>query len=746
MDLIHNSVFRILDGNDAGLYRVVLHEVQLGFLVIVRLDAVTPLNQTRRGRRKLAETKRKRKKAPAPLVGQLIWKNSTEIKKLDDANHLLKIEIETENFKQSEADAELYKLRGSVMQGFLNFDNLREKILVDKGLGGLVKEAVSTSGKSSALVYKLFSHLCRFGFAESSLHPRRDRCGAKGVLRPCDAGIRKKAGAKTTKQRIARAYGQDLPPEQPGMSTEWRHLIMTADKQIPAPKPDMPQRIKLILASGFVKKYRQDGNKLIAVDPAMGEYPNNRQIRRVLTNDIEKLQRLLDRTTKGHFERNMRGLTGKNWEGVSGPGHTWAIDSTIGDIYLRSSVNRAWVIGRPIVYVIVDIWSTAIVGFYVCLTGPSWDTAKVSLFCSAAPPELIGELWGYQPMLSLSPSPTMCAALLCDRGEYLSKAASITGAKLIPCLSYTPPYRPDLKGLVEVLHRIAKDQQYLFVPGAIDQRRQELELRRFDPDESVLTVREYTQYLYTIFTEYNLTADRSHRVDAHMVAAGVFPSPAGLWRWGHEMGIGVRREIPLSELIKNLLPSDEGRVTRSGVMFAGKQYGSDVVDEMQWTAHARNFGGWNIDANYFPGSVSKIWVPNPTANGLLDLNISDHSTASPELTFDEVADAFAVGKSKNAEIKHIKTLHALQSISRLQEIVDNAKTLTAEAIARYTGTKPTMTESRNIETSLAMPTSAQPKNPGATTAPLDQANANEMHMEMMHSILAAANSAENSGG
>lgn len=746
MDLIHNSVFRILDGDDAGLYRVVLHEVQFCFMVIVRLDAATPLNQTRRGRRQLAVTKRKRKKAPPPLVGQLIWKDCAEIKTLDDAKHLLKIEIETENFKQSEADAELYKLRCSVMQGFLNFDNLREKILVDKGLGELVKDAVSTSGKSSALVYKLFSHLCRFGFAESSLYPRRDRCGAKGILRPCDAGIRKKAGAKTTKQRIARAYGQDLPPEQPGMSTEWRHLIMTADRQIPAPKPDMPQRLKLILASGFVKKYRQDGNKLIAVDPAMGEYPNNGQIRRVLTNDIEKLQRLLDRTTKGHFDRNMRGLTGKNWEGVSGPGHTWAIDSTIGDIYLRSSVNRAWVIGRPIVYVIVDVWSTAIVGFYVCLTGPSWDTAKVSLFCSAAPPSLIGELWGYQPMLSLSPSPTMCAVLLCDRGEYLSKAASITGAKLIPCLSYTPPYRPDLKGLVEVLHRIAKDQQYLFVPGAIDQRRQEFELRRFDPDESVLTVREYTQYLYTIFTEYNLTADRSHRVDAHMVAAGVFPSPAGLWRWGHEMGIGVRREIPLSELIKNLLPSDEGRVTRSGVMFAGKQYGSDVVDEMQWTAHARNFGGWNIDANYFPGSVSKIWVPNPTANGLLDLNISDYSTASPELTFDEVADAFAVGKSKNAAVQHINTLHALQSIRRVQEIVDNAKTLTAEAITRYTGAKPTMTESRNIETSLAMPTSAQPKNSGTTSVPLNQVNADEMHMEMMHSILAATNSAEDSGG
>ena len=519
---------------------------------------------------------------------------------------------------------------------------------------------------------------------------------------------------------------------------------MTADRQIATPKPNMPARINLIIASSFVKKYRQEGNKFVAVDPELGEYPNNRQIRRVLETEVSKLQRLLDKTTKGHFARSKRGLLGKSWQGVAGPGHTWAIDSTIGDIYLRSSVNRAWIIGRPIVYIIVDVWSTAIVGFYVCLTGPSWDTAKVSLFSAAAPPELLGELWGYQPMLSLSPTPTMCASLMCDRGEYLSKAASITGAKLILDLSYAPPYRPDLKGLVEVLHRIEKDRQFLFVPGAIDMRRQEYELRRFDPNEAVLTVRDYTQYLYTIFTEYNLIADRSKRVDANMKAVGVFPSPAGLWKWGHEVGIGVRRDIPLSELVTNLLPSEQASVTRSGVMFAGKQYGSDVIDELQWTAQARNFGVRGIDANHFPGSVSKIWVPNPTANGLLDLNISDYTTASAELTFDEVADAFMFGKINNAEVQHAKTIHALQSQRKVQEIVANATILTGEALARDSGAKPTMSESRAFENSIIQPTSTPATSTESTSSPSDNDEASAAYMEMMSSVFAAMNGMDDS--
>lgn len=275
------------------------------------------------------------------------------------------------------------------------------------------------------------------------------------------------------------------------MSTEWAAAIRAADKRIPTPKPSWSERCNQIVGSAFCSKAKEVNGKLELVKPELGQYPNDRQIKHLLTYGVSHLQRVLDRTTKRHFERALRGLVARNWQGVAGPGHTWAIDSTVGDIYLRSSVNRAWVLGRPIVYVIVDVWSTAVTGFYVCLTGPSWSTAKVSLFNCAADPALLGELWDYQPVLTLTPSPTMCYALLCDRGEYLSQGHRQTAVKLLPLTSYAPPYRGDLKGLVEVLHRIEKDKQFLFVPGAMDYRRQELELRKVNPEDCVLTVREY---------------------------------------------------------------------------------------------------------------------------------------------------------------------------------------------------------------------------------------------------------------
>lgn len=696
MELMHNLAFTILEGSDAGIYRVILDEIQLGKTVVVRLDPPTDEQKRKGGRKRLEQTKGPRKPPKLPLLGELRWFDRADLLRMAKDDQINEISIDIENHPISAADEAIYSMRKNAMAPFLDFDHLREQILVHKGIGGLVNEVVR-GGRSESYVRNCFSLLCRFGFHESSLRSGLHRCGGPGIPRPCDPGGNKKAGRKTTKQRIALQFGENLPPEQPGASTAWRNKILAADKRIPTPKPEMPERVTAILNSAFVTRYRHENGKLLTVDPELGEYPNRRQIQRVLENEIPRLQRLLERTTKGHFLRSLRRLVSRNWQGVSGPGHTWSIDSTIGDIFLRSSVNRAWIIGRPVVYIVVDVWSTAVVGFYVCLRGPSWDTAKVALFSSAAPGALLGDLWGYQPVISLSPAPTMCADLLCDRGEYLSKAAKITGAKLIPCMSYTPPYRPDLKGVVEVLHRIAKDDQYHFVPGAIDQRRAEFELRKINPEESVLTVPEYVAYLHTVFTEYNLTAPRQSRIDAHMNGAGVFPSPAGLWRYGHEKGIGVRRNLSVDKLITDLLPAERASVNRHGVRWAGKEYRSDVVDEQQWTALARNFGGWELQASYFPGSVSRIWTPRPGASGLLELSLSEHSTASPELTVDEWADAYIVGLSKKEESQHVNNLAALRLRRQAEDIIARAKELTREACESHHGEKPTLSEARKLE-------------------------------------------------
>lgn len=73
-----------------------------------------------------------------------------------------------------------------------------------------------------------------------------------------------------------------------------------------------------------------------------------------------------------------------------------------------------------------------------------------------------------------------------------------------------------------------------------------------------------------------------------MIADGVFPSPAGLWHWGHAMGVGFSRAQSQAEVITQLLPDDTARVTRNGIIFRTNVYSAPIIEEKQWSTRARS--------------------------------------------------------------------------------------------------------------------------------------------------------------
>jgi putative transposase len=711
MEITVNQPFHLLTeayGLHAGLYRIILDDPASDSVACVLLRPEVPTARRLGGRPKVASPKRKNYTQKAAQVGAISWINRSVLIELLGSLHavLKSLELSAIYYRplDSQKDQEDHERRCKVMSQFLDYETLRESILVHRNMGGLIKKAMEEHNASEAFVRRQWSLLCTYGLTEASLRPRRDRCGAKGKPRNLSAASgRKKAGRKTKAQRLNKhLYGFWGEPIQQGMNDDWSDHIKAADKLIPTPKPSMRSRYDQIIKSHFAKALRFDeSGEIEAVELDIGQYPNYQQVKRVLTFETTWIQKILDKTSKGHFKRALRGMTAKNWLGVSGPGHTYAIDSTIGDIYLRSSVNPAWIVGRPIVYIIVDVWSTAVVGFYVCLSGPSWDTAQISLFNVVSPAEQMSTLWDYEIAQALFPAPTLPYALLCDRGEYLSLRAKATGMKLkLRSMSYTPPYRPDLKGLVEVLHRIVKDAQFNFMPGTMDARRVEYDLRRSNPAEATMTVQRYTQYLQEVFFKYNLTADRSHRVDAHMAAQGVYPSPAGLWRWGHAMGIGYRKANAMAELVSTLLPSDIGRVTRSGIKYCRDDYQSPIADTEQWSTLARNYGGREIPIHPYPGSSTLVWTPSLSGDGMIELRISDQALTAPCVTSEEKLDAFAFQQLKKAEIDHQNTVQSVLSLHRIEAIKARSVEETRIALGKARGTQPSMTEARQIELGL----------------------------------------------
>ena len=159
MELMHNDVIRIAAGELKGLYRVVLDEPAIERVVAVRMDSDAEVVRPKGGRKKTERTKNLRRKAPLPLIGELLWLSRGELESLDRQHHLLRVEIELDPVFflpiTSDADRDNFVTRKTVMMDFLSLSKLREGILVHRDLGGLVNTIVESGNASRSLVYKL---------------------------------------------------------------------------------------------------------------------------------------------------------------------------------------------------------------------------------------------------------------------------------------------------------------------------------------------------------------------------------------------------------------------------------------------------------------------------------------------------------------------------------------------------------------------------------------------------------------
>lgn len=682
--LIFNEVLRIDSPSLRGLYRVIAPSpdgdlIRLGF--ISELDEVPEAqNETQ-------------------AVGAI---ESVDRSLLQDllASHALKsIELRSPAWMlapQEQVPDETKKLwswRRNACTHMLDPIKLMATVGVEGEKAPLIRLTLDDSLCSRPEAYKLWKILVQHGFSVVSLMPKYTFCGGPGVPRPVNEN-RKKAGAK----KKGYAMPEDVPHPQRGLTEEDHAIIVHHYRRLQQAGLSATALYDKIIEVGYVREYVEVDGKRIPVLPPQGTFPNPRQVRHVIESRVSDFERVLKKTTTGHFQRNLRGMTGRSYSGIAGPGHTYAIDSTVGDVYLRSAVNPAWIIGRPIVYVVVDVYSTAIVGFYVCLEGPAWRDAKLALYCTLCEPNELSELVGVEPIQSLWPAPTLPFKLRGDRGEYLSLGARQTGLDLSLSYEFAPPLRPDWKGAVEVHHRITKNQQFTFLPGAFDARRRELELRNSRIRESALNLREYAQYLYGRFEHYNLYADRSSRMTAEMIGVGIDATPAGLWRFGHEAAMGYQRAVPEDLLVKHLLRQGSATVRRDGIFFESQEYAPSSLDRLrEWTRKARQSGAIDLPVHFHPYSLEKIRWVDPV-DGMSALTMRGNARATPDLTLYDWRDALMADRRKNDDRAYARLQAALALAAKQRQMIKVAIERTSDAEASTPlDCRPNVREARMLE-------------------------------------------------
>lgn len=469
-------------------------------------------------------------------------------------------------------------------------------VLVDS-FGSDVKSHAEMMGVDRKIIYRLLFRYWGLGQVKNAFLWNTSKCGGRGQPKSRESGI---------------IPGR--PPKYRGAIIEDRAIILD-ERHLSA--------IKLaygLFASGkcgsivecfnwmldkFYTETFADGSK---GDVIRGSHPTIGQLRYNGKKFFDKLYVLKNRRGSIRWNKDYRPLVGEASQGLVGPCHRYEIDSTIADVYLVHRINRNWLIGRPVLYVVVDGYSRMIVGVHVGLEGPSWNGARHALYNAYTPKKDFCSRYGIDIDESEWPCFHLPVELTADRAELLSEAGETMSNTLGTVLNIPPPYRPDWKGIVESRFRLINEKLDIkFIPGGVDARRLERGDRDYELD-AVLDLDEFTRMVIAGVLVHNSNLRLPHLQTPEMIAEDLDPTPINIWNWAMSHNMVNTKVVSQAELKIALLPSQECRITRGGIQFQGVLYTCELAKRESWMAESHNFRSRYVRVWYDPNSIENCWV------------------------------------------------------------------------------------------------------------------------------------------
>jgi putative transposase len=437
------------------------------------------------------------------------------------------------------------------------------------------------------------------GQIKDALKPQYQRCGGRGKVHKVNQAKRGRQSTKTKVDLVP--TGINVTPKVAEYFHRGIELFYLKRK-----KPTIQQAFDKTLKRFFNRGYEWKNGVRVAVLPPEDELPTLRQFKYWYYKNVDIVKNTIAREGERAYLLRSRPVLGDSTAEARGPGALYQIDATVGDIYLVSAFDRSRLIGRPVIYIIIDVFSRLIVGMAVTLEGPSWAGAMLALenmtldkvaFCREYGIPINPEEW---------PSCHLPFAIRGDRGEMLSKNSDILTDSLGIRVSQTPAYRPDWKAIVERSFRLLNDMVIKWVPGARYER------ERGEPDcrlDACLTLDEFRQLLIECIIEYNT----SHRLEGYplselMLADHVRPYPSLLWEWGMQNITGELHTRTREEIQQSLLPKYKAVVTESGIRLGKLFYTCKTGDQEQWWTKARREGHWPITALVDPRTTNAFFI------------------------------------------------------------------------------------------------------------------------------------------
>jgi len=545
--------------------------------------------------------------------------------------------------------------------------------------GQMIARAIVDHQASKPRLYRVLRRYWQRGKSPNALLPDFNKCGARGK-------------AKTPgEKKLGR-------PRKHGDFTGIN--LSEKDKQIMrvSVKRFYQNDHELSLASAYNSMLRAFYTQGVHVDaheretpvlPHDGSYPSLRQFRYWYEKESDIRKTIIARRGKIAYAKDHRPVLRTSTAEVLGPGSRYQIDATIADVYLVSRLDPSKIVGRPVLYFIVDVFSRMIVGIYVGLEGPSWITAMMAIanaaedkveYCKRFGIEIASEDW---------PSCYLPNAIIGDRGEMVGRGVDNLVNNFGVRVENTPPYRPDWKGIVEKYFHTMQAKFRPHTPGYVKPDFQQRGARDYRLD-ATFNLEDFTKMVVEIVINHNLTNElANYDASEFLIPTEVPLVPIDLWNWGIINRSGRLKSHDSADVRLSLLPRESASVTEFGIEFHKCLYGCDSALQGRWFEKARMNGRWKISVSYDPRCMDTIYLNHHESSSFEACNLLERSRQFSGQSLWEIEEALAAQKDAKAN----RQQRRLQSQIALDHRLEGYK---KDALNRRNGALPELSKAEKI--------------------------------------------------
>ena len=329
-------------------------------------------------------------------------------------------------------------------------------------------------------------------------------------------------------------------------------------------------------------------------------YPTFHQFRYFYRKYKTKQTCYISRNGLTNYQRNNRPLLGDGIQEFAKAPGVGMLDSTICDIYLINDAKE--IIGRPILTVCIDAYSSLCCGYALILEGGMYSIRQLMSNVVSDKQE-----WCKEHNISIKKeewNSSKCPGILVtDQGTEYTSSTFEQLAELGIKIVNLPVYRPELKGSVEKFFSIIQDlfRPYLKGKGVINPDFQERGAHDYRKD-ACLTLEQFEKILIRCILFYNTQRVLNNfPYTDDMLENRIQPYANNIFQYGLSLDGVNLIDINKEQIELTLMPRTTGKFTRTGLIVNNVRYKNKNFSE-QYLSNKE------VSVAYNPDDSGYVWL------------------------------------------------------------------------------------------------------------------------------------------